>query len=156
EPSERVPGGGDEGIRVIGLGFAGRLDEAKALLGGVGQTATNETWEHWRTYLAAWLDRRVDDMISMIESFPKLKIFEDPEAVFQEGWLFCDVGQHARGIDCMRRAVARGYFPAATLTKWPQFDPIRDDPEFVALRAAVEAGRQRAREAFRAAGGEQI
>jgi len=156
EPAESVPGGGDEGIRVIGLGFAGRLDEAKAVLAGMGQTAPNETWEHWRTHLDAWLDRRVEDMISTIESFPKLKIFEDPEAVFQEGWFFCDVGEHVRGIDYMRQGVARGYFPAATLTKWPQFDPIRNDPTFVALRAAAEAGRQRAREAFRAASGEQI
>ena len=25
-----------------------------------------------------------------------LKIFDDPEAIFQEGWLFCDIGEHER------------------------------------------------------------
>ena len=45
-------------------------------------------------------------------------------------------------------AVARGYFPVATLTAWPQFDALRDDPAFQTLLADAEAGRQRARTRF--------
>jgi serine/threonine protein kinase/tetratricopeptide (TPR) repeat protein len=155
DPAERVPGG-DEGIRVIGLGVAGRLDEARAALARMAQAEPNQTWAVWRLHLAAWLNRRVEDMIVSLDSFPKLKIFEDPEAIFQEGWFFCDVGEHARGIPYLQDAVARGYFPVATLTERPQFDALRDDPAFKALVAEAEAGRQRAWHAFREAGGTRL
>ena len=85
-----------------------------------------------------------------------LKIFDDPEAIFQEGWLFCDVGEHQRGLEYLQRAVARGYFAAPTLTRWPQFDALRDVPAFQTLLADAEAGRQRALAAFREAGGELL
>jgi tetratricopeptide (TPR) repeat protein len=156
DPAERVAGGGDEGIRVIGLGFAGRLDEARAALVRMAQAGPNQTWGVWRLHLAAWLDRRVEDMIVSLDSFPKLKIFEDPEAIFQEGWFFCDVGEHARGLPYLQDAVARGYFPVATLTERRQFDALRDDPAFKALVAEAEAGRQRALHAFREAGGTRL
>ena len=95
-------------------------------------------------------------MLSTLSVFLPLKIFDDPEAIFQEGWMFCDVGEHLRGRDYLQRAVARGYFPAMTLTDRPQFDALRDDPVFQTLLADAEAGRQRAREAFREAGGERL
>ena len=117
EPSERVRGGGDDGIRVIGLGFSGRRDEARQALANLRQGAPIQTFQAWTSHLAAWLDRRVEDMISTLSLFAPLKIFDDPEAIFQEGWLFCDVGEHLRGRDYLQRAVARGYFPSVTLTR---------------------------------------
>ena len=149
-------GGGDDGIRVIGLGFAGRRDEARQALAHLTQGTPSQTFKAWTSHLAAWLDRRVDDMLSTLSVFAPLKIFDDPEAIFQEGWMFCDVGEHQRGLDYLQRAVARGYFPAVTLTEWPQFDALRDDPVFQTLLADAEAGRQRARAAFREAGGERL
>jgi len=122
----------------------------------MAQAGPNQIWEVWRLHLAAWLDRRVEDMTVSLDSFPKLKIFEDPEAIFQEGWFFCDVGEHARGIPYLQDAVARGYFPVATLSERPQFDALRGDPAFKALVAEAEAGRQRALHAFREAGGERL
>jgi hypothetical protein len=95
-------------------------------------------------------------MRSTLAVFAPLKIFDDPEAIFQEGWIFCDVGDHQRGLDYVQRAVARGYFPALTLIEAPQFDALRDDPAFQALLADAEAGRERARAAFREAGGERL
>ncbi len=156
DSTERVHGGGDEGIRVIGLGFAGRRDEARHALDGLRQGPPSQTFQAWTSHLAAWLDRRVDEMLSTVSVFTPLKIFDDPEAIFQEGWFFCDVGEHQRGLEYLQRAVARGYFPAVTLTEWPQFDALRDDPVFQTLLADAEAGRQRAREAFREAGGERL
>jgi serine/threonine-protein kinase len=156
DPAERMTGGGDEGIRVIGLGFAGRLDEARAALVRMGQAETTKTWDVWRSHLDAWLDRRVEEMVASLDAFPKLKIFEDPEAIFQEGWFFCDVGEHAHALPYLKDAVARGYFPVATLTGRPQFDALRDDPAFKALLAEAEAGRQRALQAFREAGGTRL
>ena len=85
-----------------------------------------------------------------------MKIFDDPEVIFQEGWLFCDVGDHERGLSYLQRAVARGYFVAPTLARWPQFDALREVPAFQALLAEAEAGRERARHAFRDAGGDRL
>jgi eukaryotic-like serine/threonine-protein kinase len=156
DSTDRVHGGGDEGIRVIGLGFAGRRDEARHALDGLRHGPPSQTFLAWTSHLAAWLDRRVDDMLSTVKVFEPLKIFDDPEAIFQEGWFLCDLGEHQRGLDFLQRAVARGYFPVVTLTKWPQFDALRDDPAFQALLADAEAGRGRARTAFREAGGERL
>jgi serine/threonine protein kinase/tetratricopeptide (TPR) repeat protein len=155
EPSEAVPGAG-EGIRVIGLGVAGRVDEAKAALARMRQGVPNHPFEKWRVHhLAAWLDRRVEDMIAGLASVAGSKIFDDPEIVFQQGFMFCDLGEHARGLDYLRNAVARGYFPAATL-RWPEFDALRDDTAFRTLLAEADAGRQRAKDAFRESGGERL
>ena len=71
-----------------------------------------------------------------------LKIFDDPEAIFQEGWMFCDAGDHRRGLEYLQRGVARGYFAAPTLTGWPQFDALRDLPAFQTMLAEAEAGRR--------------
>jgi TolB-like protein/tetratricopeptide (TPR) repeat protein len=154
--SDRVHGGGDDGIRVIGLGLAGRRDEARETLAHLAQVVPTETFKSWRLHLDAWLDRRIDDMLSTLAVFTPLKIFDDPEAIFQEGWMFCDVGEHLRGRDYLQRAVKLGYFPSTTLTEWPQFDALRDDPVFQALLADAEAGRERARAAFQEAGGERL
>ena len=154
--ADRVPGGGDDGIRVIGLGLAGRRDEAREALSHLAQVVPTETFKYWRLHLDAWLDRRIDEMLSTLSTFMPLKIFDDPEAIFQEGWMFCDVGEHQRGLEFLQRAVARGYFPAVTLTGWPQFDALRGDPAFQALLADAEAGRELARAAFRDAGGERL
>jgi hypothetical protein len=156
DTTERVSGGGDEGIRVIGLGLAGRRDEARELLGHLTQAVPSQTFKAWTEHLEAWLDRRVDDMISSVQIFTPLKIFDDPEAIFQEGWFFCDVGEHARGLEYLQRAVARGYYPWLALKERPQFDALRDDPAFRMLLADTEAGRARALAAFREAGGERL
>jgi hypothetical protein len=85
-----------------------------------------------------------------------LGIRDDPEAIFQEGWLLCDVGEYETGLDCLRRSVAKGYFVATTLSGRRQFDALRSDPRFRALLEEAEAGRQRALAAFRDAGGERL
>jgi TolB-like protein len=152
DPRDRVPGG-DDGIRVIGLGFAGRRDEAREVLAAISQRPRIPTFHRWAAHLSAWLDRRPDDMVSTVHTLSAFKIFDDPEAIFQEGWMFCDAGDYERGLDYLQRAVARGYFVAPTLAVWPQFDPLRDNPTFKTLVADAEAGRQRALAAFQEAGG---
>jgi tetratricopeptide (TPR) repeat protein len=155
EISEREPGA-DEGIHIIGLGLSGRRDEARRALANMGSRPHLQLFQRWTEHLNAWLDRRVDDMVSTLASFASLKIFDDPEAIFQEGWMFCDVGDYERGLGYLQQAVGKGYFMASTLTQWPQFDALRDRPAFHALLAEAEAGRERARIAFRDAGGDQL
>ena len=152
-----VPGvvaGADDGIRVIGLGLAGRRDEARRMLLDMRNSIRIPIFQTWIAYLMAWLDRRHADM--NLPALDMLKIQEDPEAIFQEGWLLCDIGEHAAGLDFLRRAVAKGYFVAPTLSVRPQFDALRNVPAFRALLEEAEAGRQRALAAFREAGGERL
>jgi eukaryotic-like serine/threonine-protein kinase len=150
----------DNGIRIIGLGLAGRVDETRDLLARMGEAARQaphiQAFQGWTDYLTAWLDRRPQDMYARMSSLTTLKIQEDPEAIFQEGWLLCDAGELREGLDHLRRAVDKGYFVAPTLAGRPQFDALRGDPAFQAVLADAEAGRARALAAFREAGGERL
>jgi TolB-like protein len=151
-----VAAGADDGIRVIALGLAGRLDEAREALGRMRRVAHIPTFRVWTDALLAWLDRRVADMKSGITALGSLKVRHDPEAIFQEGWLLCDVGDLDEGIPQLQRAVDKGYFPVATLLTRPQFDSLRANPSFLSVLRAAEAGRDRALAAFRDAGGDRL
>jgi hypothetical protein len=72
------------------------------------------------------------------------------------GWLLCDVGEHEQGLLYLRRALAKAYFAAPTLSASPSFDPLRIDPRFLAILAEAKEGRQQALIAFREAGGERL
>jgi hypothetical protein len=151
-----VIAGADDGIRVIGLGLAGRRDEARQRLEVMRQSSRIPIFQAWIEYLMAWLDCRPADMSVNLSMFGALKIQDDPEAIFQEGWLLCDVGEHEKGLALVQRAVAKGYFVAPTLSSRPQFDALRGSPAFRALLEDAEAGRQRTLAAFRDAGGERL
>ena len=148
--------GADDGIHVIGLGLAGRRDEARQKLMAMRDASRIPVFEAWIEYLMAWLDRRGEEMTRLAKTFGGLKINDDPEAIFQEGWLLCDIGDHEAGLGRLLRAVAKGYYVSPTLTSRPQFDALRDNAEFRALISNAEAGRQRARASFRQAGGDRL
>jgi eukaryotic-like serine/threonine-protein kinase len=152
----RVIAGADDGIRVIGLGLSGRRDEARQKLIAMRQTSRIPLFASWMDYLMAWLDGRAGDMVIRTSVPTGLKIRDDPEAIFQEGWLLCDLGQHETGLDYLRRAVAKGYYAVQTLSERRQFDALRGERAFRALLEEAEAGRQRALAAFRDAGGDRL
>jgi eukaryotic-like serine/threonine-protein kinase len=154
--SRMVIGGGDQGIRVIGLGLAGRRDEALRVLADVRSVSRLPLFQSWAEHLTAWLEGRGADMVVSLSGFSALKIMDDPEAMFQEGWLLCDAGEHERGLDYLERAVARGYCVAPTLSGGRAFDALRSDPAFRTLLSEAEAGRQQALVAFRETGGERL
>jgi len=148
--------GGDDGKLVIGLGLAGRRDEARRVLLHMRRDSYLPLFQAWIDYLLAWLDRRTSDMVFDSAAFRSLKIQDDPEAIFEEGWLLCDVGEHEKGLVYLQRAVAKGYCVAPTLARSHQFDALRSNPAFQALLKDAEAGRQQALVAFREAGGERL
>jgi eukaryotic-like serine/threonine-protein kinase len=151
-----VDSGADDGIRVIALGMAGRRTEAREQLRAMRNQGRIPAFQSWMDHLQNWLDRNADAMLSRLGSMRALKIQEDPEAIFQEGWLLCDAGRPDVGLELLRRGVSRGYFAAATLTGRPQFDPLRSDPGFQRVLAEAAQGRARALEAFDRAGGERL
>jgi TolB-like protein/tetratricopeptide (TPR) repeat protein len=154
EPS--VVAGADDGIRVIALGLSGRRQEARRRLEVMRQSSRIPLFQAWIDYLTAWVERRVDAMTPQFSPFGSLKISDDPEAIFQEGWLLCDVGRHDLGLESLQRAVAKGYFPVSALAERPQFDPLRDTPAFRELLRAAASGRERALQAFRDGGGARL
>jgi non-specific serine/threonine protein kinase len=155
-PRSYNPGGGDQGIRVMGLGLGGRRDEALEVLNHMTQMARIPTFHIWMSYLRAWIERRVPDMLAAQTSLSALKIMNDPEALFQIGTLFCDVGAFDAGLQYVQRAIARGYYVAPTLERRTQFDAVRERPGFQAILAAAQEGRTRSLTAFRDAGGERL
>jgi serine/threonine protein kinase len=151
-----VIAGGDDGIRVIALGLAGRLDEAKARVAQMREVSRIPLFQGWIDYLEAWLERRMDVIDAGLDAVAALKISDDPEAIFQQAWLYCDLDRHERALPLLEQAVAKGYFVAPTLARSRQFDALRDHPGFRALLAQAEAGRARALAAFREAGGARL
>ena len=149
-------GGADQGIRVMALGLGGRREEARQSLLVMRQAMNLPAFQSWTDYLMAWIDGRAEDMRTKIAVLSGLKIQEDPEAMCLEGWLFCEVGDHDTGLRLLQRAVRKGYYAAPTLARSRHFDALRSNPEFLAVQAEAEAGRQRALEAFREAGGERL
>jgi hypothetical protein len=110
----------------------------------------------WGRYLMAWLRRDVDEMLLHMRNLGAYKVQNDPEAIFLQGWMACDVGQYDVGLEYLQRAVARGYSAAPTLADSRHFDPLRSSPLFMSTQADAEAGRRHAVVAFREAGGERL
>ncbi len=151
-----LAGSGDQGIRIIGLGLAGRRDEARRALIAMRGTSHLPLFQAWTDYLTAWLDGRGGDMIVNMSAFNNVKIMDDPEAIFQEGWLLCDAGEHERGLEYLQRAVAKGYSVAPTLAAAPAFDTLRSTLAFQAVLAQARAGCEEALLAFHEHGGERL
>ena len=149
-------GTGDHVIRVIGLGLAARHDEARQALVALRQVSQLPSLRWYTEALEGWLDRRPEVMRAGVAALEGLKIMEDPEAIFQEGWLFCDVGEHERGLHQLGRAVAKGYCVVPALENGRAFDPLRSNPAFQEVLAEARAGRDEALVAFRESGGERL
>ena len=147
---------GDDSIVIIGQGLSGRRDVAKQAMGRTAKLTRIPALKAWHEYLNFWLDGRGADMLTSLVTLSALKIQDDPEAIFLQGWMLCDVGEHGRGLDELERAVSRGYFVAPTLSRARQFDALRDQPRFQSLLTDAEAGRHRALVAFREAGGDRL
>jgi hypothetical protein len=149
-------GGGDEGIRIMGLGLAGRRDEAITFVETVRERLRLPAFQVWGRYLMAWLRRDVDEMLAHMRELGTYKVQNDPEAIFLQGWMACDVGQYEIGLEYVQRAVARGYSAAPTLASSRHFDALRGSPVFMSTLADAEAGRRHALVAFREAGGSRL
>ena len=150
-----VVAGADGGLRVIGLGLAGRREDARRMLDELVVSTMFVTFNAWRSYLTAWLELRLDDMRQIDAALNPLKIADDPEAIFQRGWLLCDVGDYEGGLEYLQRAITKGYYVVPALLR-SQFDGIREHAAFRAVFAEAEAGRRQALAAFREAGGERL
>jgi len=156
EPSAPRAGSADQGIRIIALGLSGEREQARRMVDDIAPSSQIKVFQIWKSYLYAWLDFHLDDMRAGDAVLQTLKIMEDPEAMFQRGWLLCDVGDFENGIEQLQQGVKKGYYMARTLSTRPQFDRVRNEPAFRAVLAQAEEGRRKALTAFREAGGERL
>jgi TolB-like protein len=155
QPAELVAGA-DDGIRIIALGLHDHRDEAVAALERMKAQRRVPLFQFWTAHLGAWLDRNIPKLLEDLMAMDRYAIFEDPEAIFQQGWLLCDVGEYERGLSYLERGVARGYLASPVLRRARQFDALRGTPAFESLVIDAEAGRLRALDTFRSAGGERL
>jgi serine/threonine protein kinase/tetratricopeptide (TPR) repeat protein len=149
------PQGVDRIARAVSLGLMGRRDESKGLLATVGPDAPAPL-RGWARFVLAWLEGRTADMLEARGALRELQMLADPEPIFRQAMMLCDAGEHAAGLDNVRRAVAGGYFVASSLATLPLFDALRSSPAFQDVLREAEAGRGRAREAFREGGGARL
>ncbi len=154
--SARGQDAGEDLNQIVSLGMLGRDEEARGVLRAVRGQTRNSVLLAWADYMDAWLDRRPDEMLRIRAAMGGVKILEDPEAMFQEGYLVCYAGDKERGLEIVRRAVTKGYFVVETLTRCAAFDRVREDPVFREILAEAVAGRDRALVAFRERGGEKL
>jgi hypothetical protein len=146
-------------LRVIALVLAGRREEGRALLETLRGPTGIPAYKMWTDSLLPWVERRIPDLIAYMDwrrSRSDLRIFDDPESLFMEGWMFCDVGELERGLGYIERGVREGYWAVATLEGSPAFKPLRDEARFQSVLELATERRDGALKAFRAAGGTRL
>ena len=149
----------DNPVRIIAMVFADRRDAAREALRKLDVSAAIPAYKLWVAMLSAWLERRNAEVLTQLTAMAEMQqlgIVKDPESLFMEGWMLCELGEHQVGLDRIRRGVAGGFWPAPTLARSPHFDALRGDPRFEALLEEANERRQQALVAFREAGGEGL
>jgi non-specific serine/threonine protein kinase len=142
--------------RVIALGTVGHLEEALQALSAIRADNHVPVFHVYTEYMKAWLERRPADMLKQRASMKGLKVLDDPEAMFQEGFMLCGAGDFEHGLALLRNANAKGYFAPYKLARSRDFDAVRQTPEFQAILADAEAGRAQAMVVFRQRNGEAL
>ena len=156
-PPEKRVGGGDDGIRVIGLGMAGRLDDARNGAPDIAAASERSGFCHL-DQIPDGLARPADRGDGRGHRGPG--VAEDPGRPRGGFSARLDALRRRsvppRGLVYLDRAISRGYFVAPTLAHATQFDALRNEPAFQSLLTDAEAGRHRALVAFREAGGDRL
>jgi tetratricopeptide (TPR) repeat protein len=142
--------------RAMALGLAGRYAEARRIMDDLRAGALLPAWAAWLQAITSWVDRRPEGVLAGVQSLYGMTIAEDPEGLFQVGWMLSDLGERSESVRFLRRAVDRGFYAAPTLAASPAFDGLREDPGFLSVLADAEAGRGKALAAYRQAGGEEL
>jgi TolB-like protein len=148
--------GNDSVVRVVGLGLAGRRDEARPLLMATRDAAKIETFKAYSQALLDWLNLDAAGLLETVKALGAIRIMEDPEAQFQIGWMLCDVGENERGLELIQKAVHKDYAAVSALRHAKAFDALRGDPRFQQILAKAQSDLEQGLAAFREHGGERL
>lgn len=140
-------------VFAMSLAGLGREAEALTLLGQLEQQAHRlppELLAAARAFIEGKREACIA-ALDMMEARPP-----DAEAHYYHSRQFAALGEGAKTLNALTRAIDGGYHCYESLAADPWFDAIRDEPGFQRLLARAREGRQAAASAFRAAGGPGI
>ena len=139
--------------QALGLLAQDRRDEALVLLDRLRSTTLPEVFRRVADSMRAYVTRDTFDL-GIVEAAAALH--SDPEALYMIAIFFGGLGHKPRAVELLERAVRRGYLVSPALRRDPLLEPLRTEPDFVALIETAEAGRLEAQRAFEDAGGKQL
>jgi tetratricopeptide (TPR) repeat protein len=106
-----------------------------------GVAFTPSTWERQGPVLAYFADEEYDKAIEELERL-RAETPEDPTVLYNLACAFAQTGRKAEALDLLRQAVDIDSDFGDNAKNDPDFDAIRDDPEFAsAIAGKVQAGR---------------
>ena len=131
----------------------GRTAEVIAALRGREQAVRGLARAAFVAFRAALENKSAEFVEAFDACTPTIR---DPENLYYWALIAAYIGDAARALDVLQRAVDGGWFCSATLAREPWLDVVRDEPRFVALVREAEARHGAAAAAFRAAGGDRL
>ena len=154
---ERLAREGDSVIdlepQALGLLAQGRREEALRPARSPAKYHASEVFRRVADSMRAYVTRDTFDL-GIVEAAAALH--SDPEALYMIAIFFGGLGHKPRAVELLERAVRRGYLVSPALRRDPLLEPLRTEPDFVALIETAEAGRLEAQRAFEDAGGKQL
>ncbi len=144
----------DTGALIYSLALHRRNDEARDAIGKADPASLPRPMRLALRGLLSYVSDPPAAAAAALEE--AIAVFDDPEAIFVFGWLLAAIGLKSRALELVGQAVDAGYLAVPTLGRESGFDTLRGDAAFHELVRRAEAGRERAVEAFRDAGGESL
>ena len=149
-------------LRLIALDALGRREEAMEIARRPSvRISDRDNMAPMRRALRAYLEDRRDDALAALHvssgidpahdtDFPA---FPDGEDDYFTARFYARLGHRRLALLGARAAVEQGYFCLSDFEGDPWLDPIRGEPEFAGILAAVRERRRRALDVFAAEGG---
>jgi serine/threonine protein kinase/tetratricopeptide (TPR) repeat protein len=149
-------GAGDFGYSLaMALASLGRVDEAIIMLREREQTKPWRLGKLYLTSLRALLEDRRTESLEASEELMKTT-FRDPEGMYYQARQFSYLGQDAKALSMLSRAIDNGFFCYPAMIRDPWLDALRGRTEFTDLLRKAQELHREAMRAFLAAGGESL
>ena len=149
-------GAGDFGYS-LALAFAslGRVDEAITMLCEREQIKPWRLGKLYLTSLRALLEDKRAESLEASEELMKTT-FRDPEGMYYQARQFSYLGQDAKALSMLSRAIDNGFYCYPAMIRDPWLDALRGRTEFTDLLRKAQELHREAQRAFLAAGGESL
>ena len=149
-------GAGDFGYSLaLALASLGRVDEAITMLCEREQIKPWRLGKLYLTSLRALLEDKRAESLEASEELMKTT-FRDPEGIYYQARQFSYLGQDAKALSMLSRAIDNGFFCYPAMIRDPWLDPLRGRTEFTDLLRKAQELHREAQGAFLAAGGESL
>ena len=142
------------GIRFIAMAMLGRGDEA--IVGCRELEAKVKTkYTDYLHCISTMLEGRRKESLASIEALLVVGM-EDPEGLFHLARVLARLGEPQKATALMRSAVDAGFFCYPAFARDPWIDPLRGDPDFIAVLVESERQYRAAQSTFASANGHLV